>query len=88
LDVHVGSAKAGQLRIAADLVDHHKLEARCGIGSCGVPRPRLADYVAGTGPRGAAIAAEGASVGYSLALIYSFFVKYYVAGLTAGAVKG
>ena len=22
------------------------------------------------------------------ALIYSFFVKYYVAGLTAGAVKG
>jgi ABC-type maltose transport system permease subunit len=23
-----------------------------------------------------------------VALIYSFFVKYYVAGLTAGAVKG
>jgi ABC-type maltose transport system permease subunit len=23
-----------------------------------------------------------------VALVYSFFVKYYVAGLTAGAVKG
>ncbi len=26
----------------------------CGIGSCSVPRPSLGDYVAGTGPRGAA----------------------------------
>ena len=24
-------------------------EMRCGIGSCGVPRPSLADYVMGTG---------------------------------------
>jgi integrase/recombinase XerD len=31
----------------------------CGIGSCGVPGPSLADYVAGPGPRGAAIAAGG-----------------------------
>jgi hypothetical protein len=30
----------------------------CGIGSCGVPRPSLADYVIGTGtPRGATAAA-------------------------------
>src|SRR5262249_4276885 len=29
----------------------------CGIGACGVPRPILGDYVAETGPRGAADAA-------------------------------
>jgi hypothetical protein len=32
-------------------------ERRCGIGTCSVPRPSLGDYVAGTGPRGAADAA-------------------------------
>ena len=31
----------------------------CGIGSSGVPRPSLADYVAGTGPRSGAIVAGG-----------------------------
>src|SRR4029453_16720439 len=33
------------------------LEEDWGIGSCGVPRPSLGDYVAGTGPRGAGDAA-------------------------------
>lgn len=32
----------------------------CGIGSCGVPRPSLADYVIGTeSPRGATAAGKG-----------------------------
>jgi len=31
----------------------------CGIGSCGVPRPSLAGYVAGTGARSGAPAARG-----------------------------
>jgi hypothetical protein len=35
----------------------NKAKESCGSGSCGVPRPSLADYVMGTGtPRGAAAA--------------------------------
>lgn len=34
------------------------LEFSCGIGSCGVPRPRLAPYVPGTGPMDRVTAAE------------------------------
>ena len=33
----------------------------CGIGSCGVPRPSLAHYVAGMGPMDGATAAGGRS---------------------------
>jgi hypothetical protein len=37
---------------------------RCGIGSCGVPRPRLADYVMGTETTRGQPLPEGASVDY------------------------
>jgi len=48
---------------------------RSARGSSGWPRDRAAD--------------GGRLLGsIPVALIYSFFVKYYVAGLTAGAVKG
>jgi hypothetical protein len=44
-------------------------QARGGIGSCGVPRPSLADYVAVTGPRGGVTAVgEWPSVAYALAI--------------------
>jgi hypothetical protein len=38
----------------------------CGISPCGVPRPSLAAYVAGTGPRARRTPPESASVGYPL----------------------
>ena len=35
----------------------------CGISPCGVPRPSLAAYVVGTGPRARRMPPESASVG-------------------------
>jgi len=37
----------------------------CGIGSCGVPRPSLADYVRGPKATRGAIAAEACYVAYA-----------------------
>jgi hypothetical protein len=57
----------GSMELLADRdpEDARKLWHRL-LSSCGVPRPSLAGYVAGWGPRPGQPLPEGASVGYAL----------------------